>query len=481
MTRPASVAVVGGGIAGLVAAYRLGLRENGDRPPSVTVFEAGGRTGGKLHTIELAGMPVEAGADSFVVRKPWAIELCKELGLGEDLVKPGAEGAFVWTGGRLVAFPERSAFGIPAGAGEVLKWPGLSWNGRVRALIDLYRPASKGDVDSSLGAMIRRRLGPEALRVLVGPLLSGIHAGDPDRMSVAATFPELLAWERGRGSLLRGARAAWKSAEADRGPLFATLWHGLSSLVDTLESSIGPDRIRVGRRVDSVRRDGHGFLVEAAGEGVRVDAVVLATSAIEAAGLVKEVSRRAADVLAAIPYVSTAAVFLVYPEATGDRLPARTGFVVPLGERTIAACTFLSRKWPREEYGGRAVVRCFVGRAGAEEALALDDEELVKLVAAEVGKAVGLEARPDHAQVVRWPQAMPQYEVGHLERVRTIEQTMAATAPGLFVTGSAYRGVGVADCVRQANETADLVRAHLQELEAHGPAGGESEAMSWRS
>jgi protoporphyrinogen/coproporphyrinogen III oxidase len=480
---PLRVVVVGAGIAGLATAYFL--QRDADRPVEVTVLEAGQRIGGKLWTVEVEGLPVEAGADSFVVRKPWAVDLCTELGLEQEVVIPGTMGAFVWTRGELIPFPDRSPFGIPSDVGDLLRWPGLSRGPKVRALLDLLRPVPKGEDDEALGGLLRRRFGPELSRVLVEPLLAGLHAGDPERMSLLATFPELREWERKHGSLLRASKVATKAAGEERGrkPLFASVWGGLSRMTSVLAERLGPDAVRLDAPVAAiepgtsgpnggpVRASGRGgYLVHAAGETFPADAVVLATPAFESARLLSPVNSVAAEDLSAIPYASTAAVVLVYREGTEDLLPDGTGFVVPQGDGTITACTWISRKWPADAYGDRAVVRCFVGRSGDERALSLSDEELVERVAAEVDAAVGMGTAPEASRVVRWNRAMPQYEVGHLDRVGRIEEALART-PGLFVTGSAYRGVGIADCIRQARDTAARVREH--------GAAADQEAMTW--
>ena len=472
------VVVVGGGISGLVTAYRLTRTQNGDEPPEVIVVERSGRVGGKIHTIDLLGFPAEAGADSFVVRKPWAVDLCRELGLGGELVRPGAEGAHVWTRARLVPFPDRTAFGIPSTVRALLAWQGLSPGARLRALADVYRKPSSGDEDQSLGSLIRRRLGPEALRVLVGPLLAGIHAGDPDRLSLLATFPELRAWERGHESLVRGARAALKAAPSAGGePLFASVWDGLSGLVQVLEEAIGTDRVWLGTPATHVGASPSGLEVLAGERPLQADAVVVTAPAGEAAAVLGSVNPSVAAELGTIPYVSTAVVFLVYPHGT---VPEGTGFVAPLGERTITACTWLSSKWPRPEHAGRLVMRCFVGKAGAEEALSLSDEALATVVAGEIREALSPQADPELTKVVRWPRAMPQYEVGHLDRMRRIEEALSAT-PGLFLTGSAYRGVGIADCVRQANETAQRVLVYLRERKEPSVEKDRRETISWKT
>jgi protoporphyrinogen/coproporphyrinogen III oxidase len=472
------VVVVGAGISGLAAARSL-LRPGLDDPVpiDVTVLEASGRAGGKLRTIDLDGMPVETGADSFVVRKPWAVDLCKELGLEDEVVIPGATGAFVWARGVLVPFPDRSAFGIPSDLGELLRWRGLPRGPKLRALLDLVRAPRKGDQDEALGALLRRRLGPEASRVLVEPLLAGLHAGEPSKLSTLATFPELRRWEVVHGSLIRGAKAAVGAAGEERGrkPIFATVWGGLGRLVGRMVEDIGADRVRLDRPVSAVHEEPSGFMVEAAATHFHADALVLATPAFEAARLLGDTNPEASDELASIPYASTAVVILVYPPGTSSRLPEDgSGFVVPVGERTITACTWVSRKWPNDAFGDHAVVRCFVGRAGDERALELSDDELTAKVAAEVEGAVSLGEPPQTARVVRWNRAMPQYEVGHLDRVARIDSALERT-PGVVVTGAAYNGVGIADCIRQGAEAATQVRDYLRRSK------DQMEAMTWTS
>jgi oxygen-dependent protoporphyrinogen oxidase len=432
----------------------------------VTVLEASDRPGGKLLTIDLAGMPVEAGADSFVVRKPWAVELCEELGLSEDVVIPGSWGAFVWTRAKLIAYPDRSPFGIPSDVGELLAWQGLPRGPKLRAVMDLFRPRHKAPEDEALGSLLRRRLGPRASRVMVEPLLGGLHAGDPMLMSVLATFPELKDWEVKHGSLLRGAKAAGETGEEEKGhkPMFATVWSGLSALIDRLVEGVGTDRMRLGHPAGAIEVERGGFSIVTGRGGeqpTRADAVIVAVPAYEAARVMQRLSQEASRELAEIPYASTAVVVLAYPEGTASRLPQGTGFVVPEGEATTTACTWISRKWPRREFSDRAVLRCFVGRAGAEEALKLSDRELTATVTREVETATPLGVEPSASRVVRWDRSMPQYEVGHLERVARIEEALAKV-PGVFITGSAYRGVGIPDCVRQGREAAAGVVAYLE-------------------
>jgi oxygen-dependent protoporphyrinogen oxidase len=471
------VAVVGAGVTGLTAAYRL-VRSMGEKA-EVVVFESNEEAGGKIRTVEVGGVRVEAGADSFVVRKPWAVDLCNELGLEDRLVVPGASGAYVWTGGRLRPFPPRSAFGIPSRVGDLLRWNGIPLPARLRAALDIYRPARRGEGDEPLGRLLRRRLGRQAAEVMVEPLLAGLHAGDPDRLGTRATFPELSEWERRHGSLIRGAKAALKAGPG-RAPMFATVWGGLDGLIDALVSRLGPERLHLGTPVLGIRKEGGRYRLQTGSDEVDADAVIVTLPAFGSSRLLSHINPEAARGLASIPYASTAVVILVYPEGTAERLPDGTGFVTPIGQGTVTACTWISRKWPSEELGSRAVLRCFVARAGSEEALELSDDRLIDRVRAESEEAAPMLAAPEATDVIRWPRAMPQYEVGHVDRVAGIDQALLAT-PGIFVSGSAYRGVGIADCVRQAGETAGTVTEFLRGLgrTAEPDQTDEREAIGW--
>jgi oxygen-dependent protoporphyrinogen oxidase len=445
VSHPRRVVVIGGGVSGLTTAYRLAAAG-----VDVTVREASDRPGGKLGTAQVGDLRLETGADSFVARKPWAVELCRELGLAGELVAPGAKGAYLWTDHGLVAFPKDAPFGIPGDIGDVFRWPGLSRAGRRRAAQDLLRGKRKDGVEETLGGLLRRRLGDEATDMAVAPLLAGLYAGDIDRLSASATFPELVTWESMQGSLIRGSQAAMRSVR--RGtptPMFVKpKGGGVGRLTDALAASLG-DRVVTGAPV--------GSLAEIAENG-DTSATVLAVPAFEAARLIGSIAPAASDELSAIPYASTGVVFLVFGEGTQAALPDGTGFVVPRGKAPMAACTWISSKWPDPSYGSRAVVRCYVGGVGDEDVLEAADEELVDACARHLAAVLDLPAPPQASSVVRWIRAMPQYEVGHQERVRTMRGNLPA---GIFVVGSAYDGVGIPDCVRAADETAEEVLAHL--------------------
>jgi oxygen-dependent protoporphyrinogen oxidase len=447
----ARVVVVGGGAAGLAAAYRVRVA---DPSLDVVVLEAADAVGGRLRTAAVGDLELEAGPDSFVARKPWAVDLCRELGL--DLSAPGASGAFVWTDHGLEAMPP-TALGVPADLDALARWPGLSGGARLRALADVVRrPRSRPN--ETLGGLLRRRLGDEATEALVAPLLGGLFAGDVDRLGVTETFPELATWERTYGGLLRGARAALRSASA-AGPMFLRPAGGVRALPKALADAIGVERVRTGIGAASVETEVNGFAVVGA-DGSRhpADAVVLAAPAFASAKLLGPLAPVAARALDAIRYVSTAVVLLRYVEGTADALPDATGFVVPTGRAPMTATTFLSRKWPDPRFTTRAVVRCFVGADGSEDVLDAPDEDIVGAVGRHLAAVLPLPERAEASAVVRWPRSMPQYEVGHLERVEAVER---ALPPGIVLAGNAYHGIGVADAVRSANEAAERVLAHV--------------------
>ena len=455
-SRATRVAIVGGGVTGLTVAYRL---VQADASIDVTVLEAAQAPGGKLRSVTLGDLELPAGADSFLARKPWAVELCKELGIA--LESPAATGAFLWTDTGLVPLLKEAPFGIPGDVGDLFRWPGLSAAGKRRAALDLVRKARKSDEDESLGSLLRRRFGDEATDLAVGPLLAGLYAGDVDRLSVRATFPDLVAWERAQGSLFRGSQATSKLARrSELGPMFARPRGGVDRLTDALAERLG-DRVHIGAVVTAAEP---GRVALESGTVIEADAIVLATPAHETARLL------GADTpvgLAGIPSASTGVVLMVYPEGTQAGLPGGTGFVVPRGKAPMTAATWLSSKWPSEAFGTRAVVRCYVGAVGEEDVLDADDADIVEACARHLAAVVALPTTPAASAVIRWPVSMPQYEVGHLERVERIRTELP---DGIVVVGQAYDGVGVPDCVRAANETAALIAATARAATDHEEA-----------
>lgn len=458
--RTRRVAVIGGGISGLATAHRL---TQADPSPEIHVFEAGSRMGGKLRSVAVGDLVLPAGADSFLARKPWALALCKELGIADELTAPGTSGSYLWSDKGLVNFAKDAPFGIPGDVSDVFRWPGLSKAGRRRAAQDLVRGKRKEEGDETLGSLLRRRLGDEATDLAIAPLLAGLFAGDIDRLSVQATFPELAAWERSQGSLVRGSQAATRNARraAEPGPMFLRPRGGVERITDTLAERLGDTRLHVDARVVAVTRhdDGYRLRFDTDAEPLQAEAVVLAPEAHVAAELLRPIAPGVSEALDGIPYASTGVVLMTYAQGTARQLPPGTGFVVPRGKAPMTASTWLSNKWPTEAFGTRAVIRSYVGAVGEEDVLDAEDSDIVDAVARFHAAVLPLPGEPEHAAVVRWPRSMPQFELGHRERVAAIR---AALPAGIFVTGQAYDGVGIPDCVKGAGETAEAVVAHLR-------------------
>ncbi|MFN2608332.1 MAG: protoporphyrinogen oxidase [Acidimicrobiales bacterium] len=505
---PLRVLVVGGGITGLATAWYLRTGAGPVRP-EVTLVEAGPRLGGKVRSECMGGVAVEAGPDTFLARVPWATDLARELGLGDDLVAPATGSAFVWQGGRLHPIPPGTVLGVPVTARALLRTGLLSPAGRARAALDLVLPRRPTGPDPSVADVIGGRLGREVLDHLVEPLVGGINAGRADALSLRSAARQLSMAAGTHRSLVLGLRAGRRPAgggDGPPGPVFLAVRGGMQRLIDRLAASLdgvdvrleaaagpmvpaderadGDGGVATGRwRVplggggdpDAVDADaGEADAVEAdaveadavEADAVEADAVVLTVPAFAAAPVLAGVAPTAATELAAVRYASVVTATLAYRPEDVSRPLAGSGFLVPRGEGTLTtACTFTTSKWPATAAGGLVLLRASAGRAGDDRAIALDDAALVDRLHAELAAMVGLSAPPMEWRVHRWPRGFPQYEPGHEARVERIE---AALPPGVFVAGAAYRGLGIAACVQQAEATAGRVMGLL----SHAPTSG---------
>lgn len=442
--------VVGGGITGLATAWYL--ERKGAR---VTVIEAGDRAGGKIHTDELAGVAVEAGPDTFLARVPWAVDLCRELGLGDDLIAPATGKAFLWTGGRLAPLPGRQVLGVPTAVRPLLRSGVLTRAGVARAALDVVLPPSRFGPDPSVADVVGRRMGREVVERLVDPLVGGINAGRADRLSLAAAAPQIADGAARHRSLVLGLRRA---PPAPSGPVFLGLAGGLRRLVDTLASAI--EDLRLGTPVTAMAYAATGgYRVSLAGGGqLEADAVVLTVPSYAAAGLLAPLSPAAATSLAAIRHASVVTATLAYPPSALARPLDGAGMLVPrVDGRLLTACTWSTSKWPALAESGMVMLRASAGRDGDERAMEMDDGEVVGRVGAELAEAMGVRGRPRDSLVTRWANGFPQYDVGHRARVDSIEAALEADAPGVLVAGSAYRGLGIAACIEQAKKTAAVI------------------------
>jgi oxygen-dependent protoporphyrinogen oxidase len=472
----APVVVVGGGIAGLAAALRLTETLG---PEGVVLLERDRRLGGKILTERGGGYVIEGGPDCFLAAKPAGVELCRHLGIAERLqpTNPACRQSYVKRGGRLHQLPEGLTGLVPSRLGPLLGTRLLSVPGRLRAGLELFVPRRRGPGDESLAAFVIRRFGTEAYEWLVEPLLSGIYAGDGRELSLAATFPQLAELERTRGSLLRamlgaglnggsgrgagppddggvrvapngGMRAAPNVGTAAELRGFVTPAGGLGEIVEAVARRLAPQGVRLGAAVAGVRRGGAGWEVLLAGGGVMpAGAVILATPAFEAAAQVAALDSALSAELAGIPFVSVATVSVAFRAgAVPHRLPGY-GYVTPRAEGgDVVACTVTSNKFPSRVPGSAVLLRFFLGRAGREAVAAAEDEELRGLVREEMARVFRLTAEPAEWRVVRWARGMPQYALGHPERLARISRRLEGL-PGLMLAGASYRGVGLPDCI----------------------------------
>ncbi len=459
--------IVGGGIAGLTAAHRAVeiSRERGTAL-ELTVLEARDRLGGTIETEHAGGFLVETGPDSFLSEKPWGLALCRRIGLESRLV--GTDDrfrrVFVWFGKRLHPVPDGFQLLAPTRLTPFVTSSLFSWPGKLRMALDVILPRGGGG-DESLGAFVRRRLGREALERIAQPLVAGIYTADPDELSLLATMPRFVELERRERSLILGLWKASRKAPAAstsgaRWSLFVSLAGGMGELIAALASRLPSDAVRLKHRVGGIERRGAHWRVTTEEAGaIDADAVIVATETHAASRLLRYVDPPLATMLETIPYASSATVSLGYRRADVPHPLDGFGFVVPRAEhRDLLACTFSSVKYPGRAPERHVLIRCFVGGALNAAALERSDDEIVERVRRELGEALGITAAPMLTRVARHPASMPQYAVGHLTTVETIERRLAAI-PGLLLAGGGYRGVGIADCVRSGEAAADAAFA----------------------
>ena len=448
MSRSFDVLIVGGGIAGLSSAYELQRRGIGFR-----VLERAGRPGGVILTEKIDGFTFDAGPDALLIQKPAAITLCKELGLGDRLFPTSLpRAAFILRGRTLHPLPESSMLGIPRNVSALASTRLFSLAGKARMAAELFVPKRRDGADESIASFIGRRFGAEAVTYLAEPLLAGIHAGDVDRLSMRALFPRFLEAERKYGSVLRAFRQI-RQPKSSNGA-FMSLPGGLQEIVDALVRVLPPDSISLGSAVRSIaRRDRYEVTLES-GEVLSAGAVVVCAPAFAAAELLRTVDGDLASLCGRISYASSATVTFGYRRQDVAHPLRGSGFVIPRVEKTtIMAGSWVSSKWRSRAPEGAVVLRTFIGGARDPEAVLRSDDDLIAASQAELVRLHGITGDPLFARLHRWERANAQHNVGHLDIVAAIDNRLAAL-PGLFVTGSGFRGVGVPDCVADARKTA---------------------------
>ena len=481
-------AIIGGGIAGLAAAYELEKARAGGADVEYTLFESRNQLGGSLATEIVNGAVLERGPDSFLTEKPAAIELCRELGLAGELVpsNDAERKTYILVKNRMVGLPDGLMFLVPTKLIPTALTRLFSLPTKIRMGLELLHPPRPSGEDESVASLVERHFGAEAVDRLADPLLSGIYGGDATQLSARTVLPRLVEMETQYGSLTRGMLAAHRkmrarakeaaknsgavgtSARPAARAIFTSLRGGMQQFVDALAARLAPGSVRLSTAVSALAKTEKGWTVEAGGVAESYDAVIVASPAWAASVLLKGVDAALSEELSGIPYSSSITVNLVYDEAALGALPDGFGFLVPASEgRAMLACTFVHRKFLGRTPAGKAVLRAFLGGMKNEALLTEPDAVLVETVRRELNEILGITAEPELTQVSRWRRAMAQYAVGHQERVKRIAERVAGL-PGLRLVGNAYDGIGIPDCIR-------LGRAAAKELIARQPAtAGES-------
>ncbi|RMF93674.1 MAG: protoporphyrinogen oxidase [Nitrospinota bacterium] len=468
------VVVIGGGISGLTACYRL-VTEAQQRgiPLQVTLLEASERVGGVIKTSRQDGFLIEHGPDAFLSTKPRARALCEELGLADQLIgtNPQQRQSFVLCQGKLQPVPEGFYMMAPASFWPFVTTPIFSWRGKLRMALDLVIPPRRDGADESLEQFVKRRLGEEAFTRMAQPMVAGVYTADPRHLSLKATMPQFLEMEQQYGSLIRALlhrkKAAQRTPTGTSGPrysLFLTLQTGMQTLTDTLAARLPAGTIRCKAEVQQVERlapSRQWRIVLRRGEEMRADALCIALPALQAATLVKTIDPELADLLAAIPYASSATLNFAFRRQEVTHPLNGMGFVVPLVEgRSLLACSFSSVKFAGRAPADHVLLRAFVGGALQPHLFEQPESALVEQVLRDLRELLGIRAEPIHAVVSRHLKAMPQYHVGHLERVEHITARLRSL-PGLALVGNAYRGIGVPDCIQSAEQGASQLLDYL--------------------
>ncbi len=453
------IAIVGGGIAGLTAAYALETALRRGTPVEYKLFESAGRLGGVLSTEYVERCLLEAGPDSWISEKPWASDLCRELGLADEIIgsNDAARRTYILVNSRLVPMPDGLMFMVPTRILPTVFSPLFSLSTKLRMAREWFHPPQRAAEDETVAALVERHYGAEMVERLADPLLTGIYGGDSRQLSVRAVLPRFVEMEAKYGSLGRAMLAArGKMAGSPPRPLFASLKKGMQQLVDALQAQLTASCIRTHTPVRSLDRAGNEWIVvtETGGntEKETFDAAILALPANVAGDLLTSANAKVASELKEISYSSSITLNLIYDERMTASLPPGFGFLVPRSEgKRMLACTFVHNKFPHRAPEGRAIVRCFVGGARDEAALDLTESAVIDIARRELNEILGLRAEPIAVRIQKWRGAMAQYGVGHLDRLDRIERLLAES-PGVTLAGNGYRGIGIPDCVRSGRE-----------------------------
>lgn len=458
------IVVIGGGITGLAAANRV--REIAGEKHSgleVLLIEASERLGGPISTIRRDGFLIEEGPDAFITTKPWGLNLCHRLGLDGELIETNDKKrkTYILRGNGLVEIPEGFVMLAPSRLTPFLTSPLFSWPGKLRMLMDLVIPRKRGG-DESVAGFVRRRLGKEALERVAQPMIGGIYTGDAEKLSLRATMPQYMELEEEHGSIIAGMLRTYRqksqARKRDSGArysMFVSFGNGMSTLTDRLVSVLGERTVRLGEKVNGITRSGSGYAVSTGSGTFDADGVVITTPAFVTGGLIENLDPETAALLASIEYASSVVAILAYKLSDIKHPIDGFGFVVPaIEKRTLIACSFSSEKFPGRAPEGYTVLRAFAGGMLDPNVLDLGDEAVTERIKSELGPVLGITGEPLFSFVKRYPNALPQYYVGHLDLVRKIAAGIKRLK-GLEIAGSALGGVGIPDCIDSGERAAE--------------------------
>jgi len=455
MTR---IAIVGGGISGLSAAFALEEHIRNGVAAEYVLFESSPRLGGVLLTEQIDGCVVEGGPDSFLTEKPWASDLCRAVGLGDQLIGSNDAGrrTYILFRGKLVPMPDGLMFMVPTKILPTGTSPLFSWKTKLRMAREMFHPPRAAEHDESVASFVERHYGAEVVDRLADPLLSGVYGGEAANLSVRAVLPRFAEMERTHGSLGRALLAARRKiplgADKHPQPIFTSLKNGMQQLTEAVVAQLTPSSLLTNAPVEAIQREGDNWIVSAGFKSDEFDAVILAVPAHSAASLLRMCSRELSAEVASIEYSSSITVGLGYDRGVRQALPPGFGFLVPRSEgKSLLATTFVHNKFPHRAPADRALLRCFLAGANAASVWSLSDEDIIAIVRNDLQQILGLTAEPLFRRVYKWRSAMAQYTVGHLDRLDRIDR-LRQQLPGIALAGNAYRGIGVPDCVRSGRE-----------------------------
>jgi len=461
------IAIIGGGISGLSAAFTIEEKQQSGTPIEYVLFESSKRVGGVILTTRVDGCLVEAGPDSFLTEKPWAAELCERLGIEDQLVgsNDGQRKTYVLAKGKLELMPDGLMFMVPTKILPTVLSPLFSLGTKMRMAAEWFQSPRKEPADETVADLIKRHYGDEMVELLADPLLAGIYGGEASDLSVRAVMPRFADMESKHGSLGRAMVAARKKIDAapevPARPIFTSLREGMQQIVDALVERVDANAVKTSSCVQSIIWQDNGWTVSAGYQTDHFDAVILAIPAQAAAPVLQATDEILASELSEIQYTSSVTVTLGYDENVRRSLPEGFGFLVPrsAGRRLLAA-TFVHNKFPNRAPDNRALIRCFLGGARGEKILQSSEKEILQIVHEELRQILAIRSEPLFARVYKWKAAMAQYSLGHLERLQRIE-SLRQNLHGLALAGNGYSGIGVPDCIRSGTEAASKILAEM--------------------